>query len=338
MNTKKKRARRLERWQIFALLLMLCDFAAVHLSYFAALWIRFDCRYTAIPAEYLRAYTRFITPYTVVLILIFMWARLYRLMWRSVSYDELFRASFTSVSLSVLHVILITLIFTRMPISYCLFGGLLQLLCILVPRFSIRLFLFLQHALSHPDEGTERVMIIGAGQAGQMLLRDITIAKEIRDRVVCFIDDDPNKRNRFIEDIPIVGGRDEILSAVEKYRITKILFAIPSATAEQKRDILSICNETGCELKQLPGLYQLVLGEVTVSAMRDVSVEDLLGRDPIRADLREVFESVHGKRILITGGAGRSAPSSRGRSRRTARSSSSSSIFTKTTPMIFNWS
>ena len=127
-------------------------------------------------------------------------------------------------------------------------------------------------------EGAKRVMLIGAGNAGQMILRDMSRAVEIYDKVVCIIDDNPNKWHRYIDGIPIVGGRDDILSAVEQYKIDTIYLAIPSATAEQKRDILAICSETNCKLKQLPGLYQFVVGEATVSAMKDVSVEDLLGR------------------------------------------------------------
>ncbi len=147
-------------------------------------------------------------------------------------------------------------------------------------------------------------MLIGAGAAGRLILRDIRSAQETNDKVVCIIDDNPNKWNRYIDGVPIVGGRDDILKNVEKYHVSKIYLAIPSASAENKRDILNICNETGCELRQLPGMYQLVLGEVSVSAMKEVSVEDLLGREPIRADLQEVYAFVNGKTVLVTGGGG----------------------------------
>ena len=147
-------------------------------------------------------------------------------------------------------------------------------------------------------------MIIGAGSTGQMLLRDLNTAKELNDKAVCFIDDNRNKWGRFIEGVPIVGGREDILSAVEKYRVNKIFLAIPGASAEDKREIIGICSETGCELKQIPGMYQLVLGQVTVSAMKDVAIEDLLGRDAIAPDLREVFDFIHGKVVLVTGGGG----------------------------------
>ena len=135
-------------------------------------------------------------------------------------------------------------------------------------------------------------------------MHDIKRAKEVNELVCCIIDDDPNKWGRFIDGVPIVGGRDTILENVEKYHINKIYVAIPSATAQQRRDILNICKETDCELKNLPGMYQLVSGEITVSKMKKVSVEDLLGREPIKADLKEVFEFINGKRVLVTGGGG----------------------------------
>ena len=147
-------------------------------------------------------------------------------------------------------------------------------------------------------------MLIGAGSAGQMILRDMHNASEISDEVVCIIDDDVNKWGRFIDGVPIVGGRDDILSSADKYRVNKIYLAIPSATAEDRRDILNICQETGCELRNLPGMYQLVLGDITVSAMKKVSVEDLLGREPIRANMEDVYAFIQGKIVMVTGGGG----------------------------------
>ena len=152
------------------------------------------------------------------------------------------------------------------------------------------------------DPKSKRIMLIGAGNAAQMILRDMTQASEVSNKVVCIIDDNPNKWHRSMAGVPIVGGRDDILSSVEKYNVDEIYLAIPSASAQQKRDILAICNETGCKLKQLPGLYQFVVGEVSVSAMKDVSVEDLLGRDPVRVNLDEVRGSLRDKTVLVTGG------------------------------------
>ena len=147
-------------------------------------------------------------------------------------------------------------------------------------------------------------MIIGAGSAGQMLLHDLTRAKETDAKAVCLIDDNPAKQGRYLDGVPIVGGRNEILYAAEHFHVDKIFLAIPSASAADKRDILNICSETDCELKQLPGMYQLALGEVSVSAMKEVSVEDLLGREPIAPNLEEVYAFLHGKTVPVTGGGG----------------------------------
>lgn len=137
-----------------------------------------------------------------------------------------------------------------------------------------------------------------------MILRDIKTAKELKDIVCCIIDDNPNKWGRYVEGVPVIGGRDDILSAVERFKIEKIVLAVPSASAQEKRDILNICKETGCELKNLPGIYQFLTGEVRVSALKDVAVEDLLGRDPIRVNMEEIYSFIQGKKVLVTGGGG----------------------------------
>ena len=301
---KRTRKRRLEHWQKIALCLIIYDFIAVHCSYFIALWMRFDLVYSAIPKGYLDPYKHFITIYAVIAILVFAFCRMYRGMWRYASFTELFNTSMGSIMASGLHLIFITLCFRRMPVSYYLWGSLAQFVLLLIPRFGYRVFGSLRKALQSSSEAGGRVMIIGAGSSGQMILRDMITSDKVHDKPVCFIDDNPNKWGRYIERVPIVGGRDDILSTVEKYHVNKIFLAMPSASAAAKKDIINICNETSCEIKILPAMYQFVLGQVSVSAMKDVSVEDLLGRDPIKADMTQVFEFIHGKTVMVTGGGG----------------------------------
>lgn len=291
-------------WKLVAFLLSVYDFIAIHIAFFLALWIRFDCVYNAIPARYLDGCFRTVTIYAVFAVGVFWLFHMYKIMWRYASYDELINSFLGSAITSILYCVLITVLVRRMPLSYYVWGSLFQLIFIIAPRFSYRLLLFFISRLRKAQNMEKRVMIIGAGQAGQMLLRDIRLANELFDNVVCFIDDNPNKHNRYVEGVPIVGGREEILSSVEKYKIDKIYIAIPSATAIDKRDIISICNETPCEIKQLPGMYQIVLDKVSVSMMKDVAVEDLLGRDQINPDLTEVFEMINGKTVMVTGGGG----------------------------------
>ena len=294
-----------QHWVGVAVLLLIYDAIAVNVSFFSALWVRFDCRFSMIPARYLSAWLHFTPIYTVFCLIVFWMLKLYMSMWRFASYSELNRSMVASVITSVFHIIAITLMYTRMPISYYLLGSILQFLLTTLIRFAYRFVLLVMdgHSSRLGDQPT-RIMLIGAGNAGQALLRDIKTAKEINGEVKCIIDDNHNKWGRYIDGVPIVGGREKILDSVEKYNVHKIYMAIPSATAEQRRQILEICKETDCELKNLPGMYQLVTGDITVSHMRNVSVEDLLGREPIRADLDEVFRYITGKVILVTGGGG----------------------------------
>ena len=300
------RGRRLKHWQLITLYLVIYDIVAVNVSYFAALWIRFDCHFQMIPREYMVAYLQFIPIYSCICIIVFWRLHLYRSIWRFASYSELARVIAATAVTSAFHIVLITCLFQRMPITYYLFGMMLQFLLVLGIRFSYR-FILLERGkrdkVQH-NEPSGRVMLIGAGAAGRMILRDLNHAKETNDKVCCIIDDNPNKWNRYVDGVLVAGGREDILANVKKYAINKIYVAIPSSTTEDKRDILNICKETGCELKNLPGMYQFVTGEITASAMKDVSVEDLLGRDPISVNMDEIFNHLQNKTILVTGGGG----------------------------------
>ncbi|MDO4277122.1 MAG: nucleoside-diphosphate sugar epimerase/dehydratase [Eubacteriales bacterium] len=301
-GSKKK----LQHWQIIAMYLLIYDVIAVNAAYFLALWVRFDCMYSHIPRHYLSAYLRFAPLYTLVSIIVFWVLRLYKSVWRFASYSELLRISAATAFTGIFHLLGITLFFQRMPISYYLFGILLQFSLTVGIRFSYR-FILMERSRRQSTESSEirhHVMIIGAGAAGQTILRELLRAQETPVRVCCIIDDNRNKWDRYIEGVPIVGGREDILLSVKKYKVDQILLAIPSASAEEKRDILNICKETGCELKILPGIYQLVNGEVSLSKMKDVAVEDLLGREPIKVNLDEIFRHLSGKTILVTGGGG----------------------------------
>lgn len=259
-----------------------------------------------IPSEYLSAYYKFLLIYVVFSIFVFWRMRLYNSIWRFASYSELLRTIVATGITFVFHCIGITVLFGRMPLSYYVFGIMIQFALTLGVRFSYR-FVLLERSRQRKSEEiakAKRVLLIGAGKAGQMILRDIKTAKELKDIVCCIIDDNPNKWGRYVEGVPVIGGRDDILSAVERFKIEKIVLAVPSASAQEKRDILNICKETGCELKNLPGIYQFLTGEVRVSALKDVAVEDLLGRDPIRVNMEEIYSFIQGKKVLVTGGGG----------------------------------
>ena len=296
----------IEHWKIISLILFIYDTVTINISYFLSLWFRFDCKYSEIPAEYLETFLHFAPIYTIISLLIFVVMKLYNSIWRFISYDELIKSGFASVLTLFINVLGTNIFYHNMPLSYYLVGSMLQFVFFIGIRFSYRFILLLRNTKKANEKAKdENIMIIGAGAAGKTILREIHQSTETKGtRVCCFIDDNENKWHRYVNNIPVVGGRDDILLNVEKFKINKIIFAIPTATAEEKRDILNICNESGCELKTLPGIYQLVNGEVNIKSMKDVTVEDLLGRPPIEADMEKVFNYIKGKIILITGAGG----------------------------------
>lgn len=292
--------RKFEHWQVVRLLLMVYDFAAVIVSFGIALWLRFDCKVTSVEPQYLTTYTKTIIIYALFCLVVFWFLRLYKSIWRFASYSELLRVILATVVTGVIYTGSLLVFNLHMPVSYYVIGITVQFIATLGIRFFYR-FVLLLRGRTNNEVQKKNVMIIGAGSAGQMLFRDIKHAKETNETVACFIDDNPNKWDRYIDDVPVFGSRDHILEAVDKFNIEKIYVAVPSANPQDKRDILRVCNETSCELMNLPGMYQLYTGQVSVSKMKKVQIEDLLGRDPIKPNMDEVFAYVRNKVVLITG-------------------------------------
>ena len=304
------RNKRIQHWHGVAILLMAYDLVVVNLSYFLALWFRFDCDFTQISEVYLNVFLRFAPIYTVLCLCTFVFLQMYNSIWRFASYNELMRI-LASSGITTVFQILGTVIFTlleketklvRMPITYYVVGACLQMIFLIGLRFSYRLVLLLRGR--NKNANIKRVMLIGAGDAGRMIMHDAAQLSRQNLKIVCIIDDNRNKWYRNVEGIPVVGGRYDILRNVEKFKVDKIFVAIPSADANSKREILNICKESGCEIKNMPGVAELVRGEIGVGTLKDVAVEDLLGRDPIRVDMEQIFAQITGKTILITGGGG----------------------------------
>lgn len=299
-----KRKFRIHHWEIIAVYLLLYDVVAVNASYFFALLLRFDMRFSMIPQEYLSAFIKFAPFYAVFTVAVFYALHLYSSVWRFASFSELNRITVASAITAVFHFAGITLFVHRMPVSYYIIGAVMQYCLVIAVRFSYRYITMERARRRQSGHAVHNAMIIGAGAAGQVIIRELKNSKEAEACPCCVIDDNPNKWGRFMEGIPIVGGRNDILKNVEKYKIDQILFAIPTASTENRRDILNICKETGRELKSLPGVYQLANGEVSLSRMKPVTVEELLGRDTIKVNLEEIFRYIKGKTILVTGGGG----------------------------------
>ena len=301
---ERERKAKIQHWKVIAFYLIVYDIIAVNFSYFLGLWLRFDLQYSNIPREYLSAFLKFAPVYTVAVVIVFYILRLYNSLWRFASFNELNRIFAASVITTVIPIVGITALFVRMPFSYYVVGAATQFALITVVRFAYRFINMERARREQSARSRHNVMVIGAGAAGQTILRELQNSKEVSGKACCVIDDNPNKWNRYMDGVPVVGGRDSIMEMAKKYKIDEIFFAIPTASIEDKRDILNICKETGCDMKSLPGLYQLANGDVSLSKLKPVAVEDLLGRDPIKVNMDEIFSQLKGKVIMVTGGGG----------------------------------
>ncbi len=287
-----------------SLFLVFCDFVSIVVSYYLALWLRFDCNVEHIPVDYLRVYVHSTAYAGLLAIFIYSCAHLYHRVWRFASYRELELCIIGLAGFVLCHGALLPWVFRSMPFSYYVFGGAFQFGALLATRFGYRFLhlLFAQHR-AH-SENRVNAMVIGGGIAAQMIIRELQTSDKSDSIVRCVIDDDPAKQGCVIEGVRIVGGRDAILQAADEFKIQKIFFAIPSMSAAERRDILNICKETHAQILALPGIYQLANEEVSVAQMREVSIADLLGRPPIQVNNEEILESLRGKVVLVTGGGG----------------------------------
>lgn len=308
---KKNKPFRFEHWRIISFGLMIYDAVAVNAAFYIALWLRYDCHFWDIPAYYMNALRTFAPIYAVFCIIVFWRCRLYNTIWRYAGAHEMYRSVIATAltfvfqiagTIALTHLMGTEVQMPRMPITYYCIGIGMQFVLTIGVRYSYRIILSFRKKDS--SAGLKNVMVIGAGAAGQMIVRDLNNMHEGKDKVCCIIDDDPNKQGRYMEGVPVVGGRNDIFSNVEKYHIEKIILAIPSANMQEKRELLSICSETECELKQVTVLYQQMGQIVDSGSIKDVSIEDLLGREAIKIDLSEVFNFISGKVLLVTGGGG----------------------------------
>ena len=288
------------------MLIILLDILATVGSFFLGLWFRYDFMFGNIAPHHLEGYISAIGPWCAITILVFLCFRLYSSIWVFVSTSEVFRIVGAYLVLAVVGAAVFHFDGFLMPRSSMLVGFVFSFVCTVCIRFSYRLVRTAQMKLAHMTHasGMKNVMIIGAGDAGRTLANEFVNSEYVRDHLSCVIDDNSTKHGKRLCGVPIVGGREEIPNAVRQYKISKIIFAIPSAPAATRKAILDICSTTGCEVQMLPGIYQMVNGEVSVSKLRKVDPQDLLGRDPIRVNLDEIMDYISGKVVLVTGGGG----------------------------------
>lgn len=287
-------------------MIVIADILAVIIAYGLALLLRFDMRYSKIPKLYIEGYLYYIVLASVLLVCCYVIAKLYRSVWSYAGINEILKTCVASIVACVLTGVVFSIAIMRMPISFYLIGWILVFGFTASIRMMYRLLRRMRIKADNSKGNTERqnIMIIGAGAAGLVLLREYRNSYYLTDKVKIFIDDNVQKWNKYLDGVLIEGGRDKILESVEKYRINKIILAMPSADRKDIRDILEICKETDCQIQTVPGVYQLVNGEVNVSKLRNVEIEDLLGRDPIEVNLDEILGYIKGKTVLVTGGGG----------------------------------
>ncbi len=283
-------------------LLLIVDVLVIQLSSFLGLWIRFDMQISRIPGNYVDAVTQYAVINTIFTLAVFFVLRLYSFMWSVAGMKEELHIVIACILSSLFQISGMTMLELRVPRSY--FGIFFVSLaaCETVVRLSYRIGRSLRS--SYGKAQGKRVMIVGAGTSGSMILKEMMTSTYTDGYVVCFVDDDKNKQGKFLNGIPIAGMRDDIPKLAEHYEVEEIYIAMPSAPGSETRKILEICRETDCELKILPGIYQLLNGDVSVSKLRKIEIEDLLGREPIRVNLNEIMGYVSNKVILVTGGGG----------------------------------
>ena len=287
------------------MLIVLLDVVAVVACYFFGLWFRFDFAFEKIYEYFWVDFISVIWFWTAAHILVFWLFKLYNSIWVFVSTSEVYRAVGAYCVLGVLGIVF-GMYGEHMPRASFIVGFVFSFVCTVGIRFSYRLLRTLQRKFSHMTHsaGVKNVMLIGAGDAGRALAVEFSTSDYVKDHLACVIDDNANKLHKQLCGVPIVGNRNDIPAMVEKYKISKIIYAIPSAPAAVRKEILDICTTTGREVQMLPGIFQMVNGEVSVSKLRKVDPQDLLGRDPIKVNLEEIMGYISGKTVMVTGGGG----------------------------------
>ena len=304
MKQKKKLIKDYTSKNIRIVLLLIYDALAIFLAEELALLARFDFSYSTIEEEYLAVLERY-TPVNILICLIcFACMRLYSSLWEYASVQELVNVVVACTIASGCQIIGMHMLYFDMPRSYFLIFYLFLLAFVVISRFSYRGLLAVRKSMATWNLGKIPTMVVGAGDAGYFLIKEMTDSEKIQNQVVCVIDDDIHKIGRHIQGVPIVGNHESIPKMVEKYHVEEIFIAIPSLSGKAKKEIFNVCKNTGCKMRTLPSTAQLVNGEAKVSKLREVEIDDLLGREQVRVNLNEVMGYISDQTVLVTGGGG----------------------------------
>ena len=287
------------------LAIMVSDILLLTIAGGFALLVRFDFSLNTVPTMYVNRWLQYL-PLQIGLMLVIFWLfRMYHFVWRNVGAQDVAHMIVAVMADYGVFYLLCILLKVRQPRSVRFIELVCALILLVGSRCALRFYeMFRQRVHNRHEEYHDRIMLIGGGEAGRILVREMLMNRRATGRVLCIIDDNETKWGKFVDGVPIVGGRDSILHNVRKYDINQIIFAIPTATPEQKKDILSICKDAGCRIRTLPGIYQMIEGGSKLSSVQDVQVEDLLGRESIRLELDSLRGFLGGKTVLVTGGGG----------------------------------
>ncbi len=289
--------------QIFLLVL---DGFAVFAAALLGLLFRFDLDFSKIQGPYLDQVWSTMVPNIATVLIVYWLFRLYHSVWRAAGYYEMQMIVLAGVVATLLQLLGMTIAGMKMPRSYWFLYFAVLVALTVATRFTYRILRRVRKNASDRKRGIKpvRVMIVGGGAAAETLLREINTSSHISMKAVCIIDDDSSLWGRSMQGVPIVGGRDVIVDAADKYQVDEIFIAMPSVAKRTVAEVAKICNETGCVLKTLPGIYQLMNDEVRISKLRHVDIEDLLGREPVKTDLEAITGYIEEQVVLVTGGGG----------------------------------
>lgn len=291
-----------------AVILAVLDFVFMVISFAAALLIRYDFKFTNIETQYIKQ-SLIIIPICSVLIIVLMGIfKMYNSIWRFASFSEFERIVKAWICFTIIVFVaeLIDELITgvrRLPVSVWVMAVIFGFVTTTALRFSFRFLNYLRKD-SSVTKDCSNIMIIGAGACGKDVIHEIVMSRHLDAKVCCAIDDNPVKIGREIDGVPIVGSRVDIPTAVDDYNIDEIIFAIPDAKGVDRKEILDICQSTGCKVRVIPGIYQMIDGSVTVNSIRNVEIIDLLGRDPVKANVEKIREYITDKTVMVTGGGG----------------------------------
>ena len=283
-------------------MLIIADILSIIFSLYGSLILRFE---GSLEQTYISNINSVLLIVIILNIAILFLMKMYKSLWQFASVTELFNVITSSILCSLVNIVIFEIANKDLPEACYFFYFLLLTLCLGITRFSYRFIrMYKSHIVPKSRRELQKVMIIGAGLAGEKTYQEITYNPSVYKKVVCFIDDDKSKQGRRIHDVTVYGGREKIIEAAKKFGVEEILLAMPSGNRKEVADILNVCKETKCQIKKLPGIYQMINGDIHISDFKDVEIQDLLGREPIKVNIEDIIRYVTGKVVMVTGGGG----------------------------------